>query len=292
MQSFLSFFTIPHLVALVAVLVTLVVAELILGWYKLKVSREYKEKKKAITEIEEAERESVRYFSKLHSISIVRISYIGVLALILIALYDIRAFSFVAVAFGAILIALRDVIVSLLSFPHILIHYDIGDDIKIGGVLGEIVRFKTFSVHLAGKDDNGDYNGKLHIVPNIKFVTEIVEQQEIKNSTYRRVTLKALYNKEEYVDEFSVWLPKLKETLSDILHTRSMNEVGNYKTYAGLAYKLSYDFDEDGLIIVTISFIARGKVTSEKKEDIVSYIESTKKKEEKKARSPKAKTSV
>jgi hypothetical protein len=196
--------------------------------------------------------------------------------LVLIALYDIRAFSFFAFALGAFIIALRDVLISLLAYPHIIISYDIGDDVRIGGVLGEIVRVRPLSTQLAGKDDNGDYNGKLQIIPNSKFFLEMVERQEIKNGNQRMVTVSAMYNREEQIKSFDEWLTSLKNMLDQTLSKRSLKEVGNFKSYAGLRYKLHYEYDKHGIILAKISFISKTRAALEKKEKIVMYLESIK----------------
>jgi hypothetical protein len=199
--------------------------------------------------------------------------------MLLIAFYDVRAFSFFAVALGAIIIALRDVIISLLAYPHVVLVYDIGDDIRVNGLFGEIVRVQPFSTHIAGKDERGDYDGKLHAIPNAKFLLESVERQEIKNSNQRRVVLHALYKQEEYRDAFDVWLLTLKKVLDESLPKRSLKDVGNFKSYAGMKYKLHYDYDEDGYVLVIISFISSTKTALSKKEAIISFIESTKNKQ-------------
>jgi hypothetical protein len=53
-------------------------------------------------------------------------------------------------------------------------------------------------------------------------------------------------------------------------------DVGNFKSYAGMKYKLHYDYDEDGYVLVAISFISSTKTALPKKESIISFIESTK----------------
>jgi hypothetical protein len=158
---------------------------------------------------------------------------------------------------------------------YVLANYDIGDDVKIGVVLGEIVRIRPLMTSIAGKDKQGDFDGGLHHIPNSKFITETVERQEIKNNNYRRVTLQALYSNEFFVEEFSSWLTNLKKYLDETLVKRSLKDVGNYKSYVGIKYKLHYDYDDDGNIVISISFIARTKNAALRKEEIIEYIEST-----------------
>ncbi|MEN9881243.1 MAG: hypothetical protein RLZZ308_426 [Candidatus Parcubacteria bacterium] len=276
LNTFATFMNIPHAKALFLSVVIVSFLEVILLVYRATIVKKYKHKKSTILSQEEVEKETLTYFSKLHIISIVRVIYFTLLIMMLIALYDVRAFSFFAVAFGAIIIALRDVIISLLAYPHVLLTYDIGDDIRVSGIFGEVVRVYPLSTHLAGKDDKGDYDGKLHTIPNAKFVLEAVERQEIKNSNQRRVVLQVLYKREEYIESFMVWLSMLKKILDDTLPKRSLKDVGNFKSYAGMKYKLHYDYDEDGYVVVTLSFVSSTKTALAKKESIISFVESIK----------------
>lgn len=268
---------IPHVKALLVSMVIVITLEVTLLSYRKFIVKKYKHKKSTILSPEEAEKEALTYFSKLHIISVVRVLYVSVIMMFLLALYDVRAFSFFAVALGAIIIALRDVIISLLAYPHVVLAYDIGDDVRIQSILGEVVRVRPLSVQLAGKDNNGDYDGKLHTIPNARFLLEPVERQEIKNSNQRRVVVRALYKREEHEQPFDMWLSTLKETLDETLPKRSLKDVGNFKSYAGMNYKLHYDYDEDGYVLVAISFISTVKTAFPKKEAIISFIESTKK---------------
>lgn len=277
MYSFLlTLFSIPHAKVLSLSIVIIALFEGILYNYRKSIKEEYRGQKPEVLSIEEAERVSLQYFSKLHIVGLVRTSYIVVIIMTLIAVYDIRAFSFFAVAFGAIIIALRDVIVSLIAYPHVVLSYDIGDDVRVGGVFGEIVRVRLLSVQLAGKDERGEHNGKLHIIPNSRFLLESVEKQEIKNRSYRKIEFCPVFNPEEYEITFAEWLPLLKTKLDATLTKRSLKDVGNFKSHAGMRHKLHYDYDKDGYVVVHISFISSSKTAFEKKEQIISFIESTK----------------
>jgi hypothetical protein len=272
---------IPHLKFLFAIVGFIVILEVILYNYRRKVKTDYKAKKPDILSFEEAERASLQYFSQLHVTGLVRTSYIVVLGMLLVALYDVRAFSFFAVAFGAILIALRDVIVSMVAYPHVVLSYDIGDDVKVASQFGEIVRVHLLSTHLAGKDERGEHDGKLHVIPNSRFILEPVEKQDVKNRSYRKIELRPVFNPEEYEISFDVWLSLLKEKLNTLLSKRSLKDVGNFKSHSGLKYKLQYEYDKDGCVVIQISFITSVKSLQDKKEQIVSFIESTKKQNKK-----------
>lgn len=250
-----------------------IIFEIAVRSYKQKLKNEYRAKKESIHSSEEAEKVSLEHFNQLQNIDITRIVVGVALLVVILSVADVRTFSFLAVAIGAIIITLRDYVISLVSYVYVLANFDIGDDIKIGHVLGGIVRIRPLNVSIAGKDAHGDFNGILHHIPNSKFVTEVVERQEIKDNNYRAVTLEALYSNELFEDAFSIWLTKLKEHLDEVFTKRSLKDVGNYKTYAGIKYKLYYTYNEDGDIVVSISFIARTKNATLRKEEIIAYIE-------------------
>jgi Mechanosensitive ion channel len=270
-------FSIPtHLIAYGACFVLYVLFEVGIRSYKTKLKKEYHNKKELIHSSEDAERVSLEHFNKLQTIDVARIITSLFFLMIVLSIADVRTFSFLAVTIGAIIISLRDYIISLISYVYVLANFDIGDDVKIVTVLGEIVRVRPLTTSIAGKDEHGDFDGGLHHIPNSKFITEVVQRQEIKNNNYRRVTLQALYSNELFKDGFSLWLTNLKEHLDIALIKRSLKDVGNYKSYAGIKYKLHYDYNDDGEIVVSISFISRTKHAVLRKEEIIEYIENTK----------------
>jgi hypothetical protein len=264
-----------HTLAYIICLVPYLIFELSIRSYRESLKKAYRDKKELIHSSEEAESVSLEHFNRLQNIDITRIVVFLLLAVILLSIADVRTFSFIAVTIGAIVITLRDYVISLFSYLYVLANFDIGDDIRIGQVLGGIVRIRPLTVSVAGKDTYGDFNGILHRIPNSKFITEIVERQEIKDNNYKCVNLQAIYSNELFEDTFSVWLTNLKKYLDGALTKRSLKDVGNYKTYAGIKYKLFYNYNEDGEIVISISFISRIKNAALRKEEIIEYIEST-----------------
>jgi hypothetical protein len=265
-----------HTLAYIVCIIPYLIFELAIRSRKEGLKKEYRSKKELIHSSEEAEKVSLEHFNKLQNIDITRIVIFLVLTIILLSIAEVSTFSFIAVTIGAIIITLRDYVISLVSYLYVLANFDIGDDIRIMSVLGGVVRIRPLTVSIAGKDAHGDFNGVLHQIPNSKFITEAVERQEIKDNNYRCITLEALYSNELFEEKFSMWLANLKTYLDSILTKRSLKDVGNYKSYAGIKYKLHYDYNEDGEIVVSISFISRNKNAAPKKEEIIEYIEGTK----------------
>ena len=271
-------FSLPvHIIAYVICFFFYVLSEMVIRYFRNKYKKEYQSQKSLIHSSEDAEHASLDYFNKLQVLDIVRIVASVILFIVVLSIADVRTFSFLAVTIGAIVITLKDYLVSLISYVYVIANYDIGDDVMLGTVLGEIVRVRPLTTSVAGKDEHGDFDGKLHHIPNSKFITDIVERQEIKNDTYRRVTLQVFYSSELFENTFSVWLENLKKYLDGLLVKRSLKEVGNYKSYAGIKYKLHYDYNEEGQLVISVSFISRIKDYIARKEAIVEYVETTRK---------------
>lgn len=244
---------------------------------KLNYQKKYNSLKSNTLSAEEIEKVSVDFFSKNQSIAIFRVVSYLIVLLLLAWIFNIQAFSTLAIAVGAFIVILKDPISSMISYGFLVSQYEIGNDIKINEILGEIVRIKLFYTGLAGKEENGDYNGKFIVIPNFLFFNSIVERQELKIDHYRRVVLTFLYKKEDYGKPFKEWMNNLKEKLDEMLPVRNIRKVGHYKSYAGVRYKLNYDYNKDGFVSIRIAFISKpGEAALHRKEEIIEYIESSK----------------
>lgn len=262
---------------IIGALILLALFEVFLRLKKKKIRSKYKYNKKHVEDFEDMEKVWIEYYredQKIFSSRIVGILF--VVAIILISL-DIKTFSVLAIVAGTIIIVLRDYIFSFISFFYVISIYKIGDDIRNNEILGEIVRINPLYVAVAGKDEDGEYNGKLHRIPNMFFASQKTEIQELKIEDYRRVVLNIIYTRERFEDNFENWLNKLRAFLEEHLPSRTWERVGHFKGYLGLKYKLNYDYNDKGEVIVHISFIARYPKNTEQKERIIEFVESLRK---------------
>jgi hypothetical protein len=267
------------------VIILLIVIQLSAGVFKRKIKEKFKTEKKNIEEFGEIEKVSMAYYKQHQWIDVIRLFSFVLGTIIILIAFDIKALNILAVVAGTLIIVLREFIFSFISFFYLISVYKTGDDIKIDGTLGEIFRIKPLYTALSGKDEDGEYNGKLHRIPNFSFIGQKVELQNLKTDDYRRVVLKSIYINDDFADSFSVWLEKLRLFLDEKLPQRHLGKVGNYKGYTGTKYKVNFDYNEKGEVVVRISFVARYPHNVELKETIIEFIESlkTKKiKEEKK----------
>lgn len=86
-----------------------------------------------------------------------------------------------------------------------------------------------------------------------------------------------LYTHDIFSPSFTEFIPLLEKYLDELLPTRTMTKVGYFRGYAGVKYKINYDYTDKGEILVKISFIARVNKAVENKESIITFIEQLKK---------------
>ncbi len=271
-----------HTVALVAIFIIFVALEYILRLSKFKINKDYVSKQDDADRFGDIEKDMIAYYRRNQTVDVVRVisAIIGIILLLIV--FNVQALNILAIATGALIIILKEQILSFLAYFYVISVFDIGDDLRINGVLGEVVRFKPFYMALAGKDDSGEYNGKLLYIPNHKFMSEFVEEQEIKTDTYRRINIQAVYSHVAFAKSFPDWLKDVRSFLDETLPMQKITTVGNYKGFVGSRYKMRFDYSEKGEVLVAISFVARPPKTSEYKEKIIEYIESLRKLEENK----------
>jgi Mechanosensitive ion channel len=272
-MDFDTLFSRPFLATVVLVAIV-VGAEITVRLTKRKTRSQFDTEKAAAGSSKELEQVTLRYNKRIQMLDIVRLAILFLALLLACMVYDIKAFSYILVALGALIIAMRESVNSLMSYFYILAHYDIGDDIRINNMLGEITRIRPINTTLVGKDDNGEYNGKLISIPNYSFLMTAVESQELKSDNYRRAVIQAIYNNTEFSQPFSVILQKIKLFLDHELPLRKLDQVGNYRSYSGSRYKLNYDYNAEGDVVIRIAFVTSPSHALERKEKIIAFIES------------------
>jgi small-conductance mechanosensitive channel len=212
-----------------AVLLLLLISEALLWYSRVKISREYTAAKKNVANLADIESVSLIYYRKRQMLGVVRAGVFLVAILFTALLYDFQTFGVLALALSALVIIQRENINSLIAYFFVLSNFNVGDDIRLGDALGEIVRVSPFQTVLNGKEDNGEYNGRLISIPNYKILIENVTKQELKSDTYRRIILKVVYENESYAVNFGEFIRKTRSFLDDFLPKRHLGEVGNFR---------------------------------------------------------------
>ncbi len=276
-MTFYETFVTAHYVAAALILIVFIGLEFFLQRLKQTKRKEYEIKKAAIESVEEIEALSIEHYRQLQSIDSIRFIFITIGIVSILSVFNVQALNILAVATGALILALRESFTSFVAYFYILSNYKLGDDIRINGALGEIVGIKPLYTSIAGKDENGEYNSKLNFVPNFMFLSQTIEQQQLKSDDYRNVLLQLLYTRDLFIDPFDLWLEKLESKLDELLPKRILTKVGHFKSYAGVKYKLHFDYNDKGEVVVRLSFIAKSSKAQDFKESIIKFVEQLKK---------------
>jgi len=261
----------------------IVISELILWGVRAHARRTYRAARAKVTNVADVEAISIAYYRRRQMIGIIRASVL-VLSLLLAAfLYDFQTFGVLALALSALVIIQKENINSLFAYVFVLSNFRVGDDISVGEQLGEIVRISPLQTVLSGKDEYGEYNGQRIVIPNYKLVTESVREQELKSDTYRRIVVRAVYEHGAYDVAFGEFIGRVRAFLDEFLPKRGLEQVGNFRSFAGVQYKLNFEYDEMGRVIVRIAFVSRPHDVADRKEQIIEFIEGMRAKKKRKA---------
>lgn len=216
----------------------------------------------------------LQHYRKSQIVDIVRI--LGfLLAIGSLIVYAVPgAFSFLAIATGAMILTFKDAILSFMSFFYIIAHFKVGDTIGVSGARGEIIYIRFLNVWLVGRDANTEHTGTLHVVPNSRFILDIVQKEELSSASYRLEQIEIPFDPHDFHVSFEVFLKNLENFLSKNLKVRSIKQVGNYRSFAGTAYKLDFTYTNRGKMMVTVQFVGKAWHLSDATKNIVVFIES------------------
>jgi hypothetical protein len=256
-----------------ALILFVLISQAIIWFLKFRLRRQYAHDTKDLVDMDEVQEVSLAYFRRRQILDVVRAVLLLVSALAGVLFYNIQAFSFLALALGAVVLNQKENINSVIAYFYLLSNYNVGDDIGIMDNMGEIVRMSLFHTILAGKDDNGEYNGKRITIPNYQFLLNPTKQQNLKTDTYRQIVMEIPFVSETYGMAFDAFLEKLREFLDELLPKRNLRQVGSYRGFAGAQYKVNFDYNAAGTSVVRLAFIARPRDAIERKEKIVAFVE-------------------
>ncbi len=265
-----------HMAILVLIGILLAV-ELVLSAYLQRLRATYEKQQIGITDESALEELSIAYYSRKQRVSLARVGVLSVLILIGILLYDVRAFTFIAVAVGAGIFVFKESINSIIAYFYILSNYRVGDDVSVLGVRGEVLHIRPLVTTILGKNDDGEYNGRVTSIPNYQFSWTPVERMEMKSNSYMLVSLNIPFESDLFKKPFAEFVSDLRTFLDGMLPKRTIKKVGYFRSYVGYRYKIEYSYDSDARIIMHITFVSQSKRIPDRKERIIDYIESCKK---------------
>lgn len=127
------------------------------------------------------------------------------------------------------------------------------------------------SVGIMGKDENGENTGELFVVPNYKFLTEIIAKEDLRSESIMKDSFDIYYHHGDFTIGFEDFLKELRKFLQSTLPVNNMKNVGNYQSYVGHKYKL--DFHAPNEKSICIRFIGKTKENALYKEKIIGFID-------------------
>jgi hypothetical protein len=265
-----------HLVILVLFAIILMI-ELILSTYLQQLKSAFEKKQIGLTDESAIEELSIAYYSRKQRVSLLRAGVLTFAGLVGLLFYDVRAFTFIALAIGASIVVFKESINSMISYFHILSNYKVGDDVSVLGVRGEVLHIRPLVTTILGKNDDGEYNGRVTAIPNYQFTFTPVERMEMKSNSYMLVSLNIPFESSLFKKPFAEFMGDLRTYLDGMLPKRTIKKVGYFRSYVGYRYKIEYSYDQDARIIMHITFVSQSKRIPDRKERIIDYIESCKK---------------
>ena len=264
-----------HLINEGIIIFLLLLVELGIRYLQRRQKFEFNSLKFSIKSARDLESLTLEHNKKNQFLGIVRLCAVIVTIFLSILLYDIQAFSFFLIGVGAVVVVMRESVSSLIAYFYILIVFDVGDDIKIGESLGEIGKISPLYTSLIGKEENGEYNGKLILVPNYLFLQQRAEKQELKTTNYRRTSILWTLNREHSNASFPEVVQNVRAFLDELLPVRNVEEIGFFRNYAGRRYRLGLDFNTQGFPTVRVAFIAHPDDSSALREKVIAFLEAT-----------------
>lgn len=221
----------------------------------------------------------LNYYRKIQSLDIFRALSILVVLFVIFTFKTGGSINFLVVGIGALIIIMKDFILSVIGFFMIIRRYRIGETIGIGDIQGQIIYIRMLGVGILGKDNDGDNTGRMFVIPSFKFLSETIKKEDLYTHSIRKELLRIPFKTEEFLVDFSTFLRSLEVFLEGELKTLSKKNCGNYQTYIGYKYKMDIDYLEDKCILITIGLVGRWEDTVENKKKIISFIEERKRRE-------------
>lgn len=215
----------------------------------------------------------LQYYKKNQALDFTRVITMIFLIMSLIIINTDINWGFFSVATGAVIIAFKDFILSVIAFFFVTPSFPIGTTVRIGNMQGQIIFIRMLSVGILGKDKRGEASGELFLIPSHKFITDVVQKEELHSNSIFKDFIEIPYIPENFEKNFEEFLASLREFLQNIFPVRNANNVGNFNTYIGHRYKLNFYFYEDKYWAIQVRFVGTAKQIARYKEQIMLFVD-------------------
>lgn len=215
----------------------------------------------------------LQYYKKNQALDFTRVITMILMIMSLIIINTDINWGFFSVATGAVIIAFKDFILSVIAFFFVTPSFPIGTTVRIGNMQGQIIFIRMLSVGILGKDKRGEASGELFLIPSHKFITDVVQKEELHSNSIFKDFIEIPYVPEKFDKNFEEFLASLREFLQNIFPVRNANNVGNFNTYIGHRYKLNFYFHDDDYWAVQVRFVGTAKQIARHKEQIMLFVD-------------------
>lgn len=216
----------------------------------------------------------LQYYQKNQIIDFIRVITALILIGSLFAVNTDVGLGFFAVATGAFVMAFKDFLLSIIAFFFVTPGFHIGTTVKVAWVQGQIIFIRMLAVWILGRDDHGENTWELFLVPSNKFITDVVEKEDLRTSSILRDKLIIPYHPESFTIGFEEFLSVLRPFLQEIFPVRNANNIWNFPSYTGHRYKMDFDYHDEKYIAVTVYFIGKISENKNRKEKIIGFVDS------------------
>lgn len=173
----------------------------------------------------------LKYYRKIQSLDIFRALSLLAVIFIIFTFKTNNSINFLVIGIGALLVILKDFILSTIAFFIIIRRYKIGDTLGINDIQGQIIYIRMLGVGILGKDNDGDNTGRMFVIPSFKFLTETIKKEDLHADSIRKELLKIPYISKSFEPDFATFIRSLENFLDSELKTLSKRNCGNYQTY-------------------------------------------------------------
>lgn len=218
----------------------------------------------------------LNYYRKIQSLDIFRALSVMVVLFVIFTFKTSSGANILIIWLGALIVIMKDFILSIFAFFFILRQYKIWDTIGIGDTQWQIIYIRVFSIGILGKDNDGDSTGKMYVIPGYKLIMESIRKEDLHVNSIKKELLRIPFVTGEFSLQFWEFLKELENYLTTTLPTLSKKNCGNFQTYIGHKYKMDIDYLEDKCIVITVWLVGNWETNVENKKKIVWFVESKK----------------
>lgn len=196
-------------------------------------------------------------YKKIYHIDLIRIGLLTLTFVWILFTQNPWSFWFLFVSLWWLIVALREYILSFITFFYLNTIHSVWDHIVIRwkDIQWEIVYIRPLYIWIVSKDENWDNEGKFISFLNANFVNEYIIKKDLKLTANKLYTFDINYDPNVYSIGFESFLSTILTHLDVSLPKRKSDEIPNYKSYIWYKYKYDLELLEGGKINIVIKII-------------------------------------